>query len=251
MGWAVADYDIDYTDQAEFSAGDAFKVSGVNQKLQTHWRNRGLLSPIEGRGHARFGVGEVVRMTIMQRLSESGISIKSLHKFSGLAAHHATAMLMAMPGAVAVKADTAEAEAQERHRIESWAASGKVRYAFMPLPERDDHGGRIAQYLRADLSDLHELVDQDGLFHGLLIDLGAVAKLVHSRVTLPLETHVVTERRVDIDVRTATNETLMAALDQIDVATPTNAEIGDALDGLIDADPRLGVAEDKEDGRSE
>lgn len=199
MGLTVADYDIDYTDQAEFSAGDAFKVSGVNQKLQTHWRNRGLLSPIEGRGHARFGIGEVVRMTIMQRLSESGISIKSLHKFSGLAAHHATAMLMAMPSSVAVKADTAEAEAQERGRIEGLAASGKVRYAFMPLPERDDQGGRIAQYLRADLSDLNELVDQDGLFHGLLIDLDAVARLVYSRVTLPLETHVVTLRPTETE----------------------------------------------------
>ena len=193
----MADYDVDYTDQCEFSAGDAFKVSGVNQKLQTHWRNRGLLSPIEGRGHARFEIGEVVRMTIMQRLSESGISIKSLHKFSGLAAHHATAMLMAMPGAVLIKADSPEAEAHERARIESWASHGKVRYAFMPLPERDDLEGRIAQYLRADLSDLHELVDQEGVFHGLLIDLEAVAKLVHSRATLPLETHVVTARLVD------------------------------------------------------
>jgi len=57
--------------------------------------------------------------------------------------------------------------------------------------------GRIAQYLRADLSDLLELVDQDGLFHGLLIDLEAVAKLVHSRANLPLETHVVTARLAD------------------------------------------------------
>ena len=193
----MADFDVDYTDQAEFSAGDAFKVSGVNQKLQTHWRNRGLLSPIEGRGHARFEIGEVVRMTIMQRLSESGISIKSLHRFSGLAAHHATAMLMAMPGAILIKADSPEAEAYERARIESWAAHGKVRYAFMPLPERDDSPGNIAQYLRADLSDLHELVDQDDVFHGLLIDLEAVAKLVHSRATLPLETHTVTARQTD------------------------------------------------------
>ena len=193
----MPDYDIDYTDQTEFSAGDAFEVSGVNQKLQTHWRNRGLLSPIEGRGHARFQIGEVVRMTIMQRLSESGISIKSLQKFSALAAHHATAKLMAMPGAVAINADSVEAEAWERNRIEGLAASGKVRYAFMPLPERDDMEGRVAQYLRADLSDLHELVDQDGLFHGLLIDLEAVAKLVHSRAKLPLETHVVTTRRTD------------------------------------------------------
>ena len=195
----MASYDIDYTDQAEFSAGDAFKVSGVNQKLQTHWRNRGLLSPIEGRGHARFEIGEVVRMTIMQRLSESGISIKSLHKFSGLAAHHATAMLMAMPGAVSIKAASPDAEAHERARIEGWAANGKVRYAFMPLPERDDTPGNIAQYLRADLSDLHELVDQDDVFHGLLIDLEAVAKLVHSRVTLPLQTHVVTLRRAETE----------------------------------------------------
>jgi DNA-binding transcriptional MerR regulator len=197
MGCAVADYNIDYTDQTEFSAGEAFDVSGVNQKLQTHWRNRGLLSPIEGRGHARFKIDEVVRMTIMQRLSESGISIKGLQAFSLLAAHHATAKLMAMPGAVAIKADSAEAEAQERERIESWAAHGKVRYAFMPLPERDDSPGNIAQYLRADLSDLHELVDQDGLFHGLLIDLEAVAKLVHSRAKMPLETHVVTARLAD------------------------------------------------------
>lgn len=197
MGCAVKDYDIEYTDQTEFSAGEAFDVSGVNQKLQTHWRNRGLLSPIEGRGHARFKIDEVVRMTIMQRLSESGISIKGLQAFSLLAAHHATAKLMAMPGAVAIKADSPEAEAQERERIESWAAHGKVRYAFMPLPERDDSPGNIAQYLRADLSDLHELVDQDGLFHGLLIDLEAVAKLVHSRAKMPLETHVVTARRVD------------------------------------------------------
>jgi DNA-binding transcriptional MerR regulator len=197
MGCAVTDYDIDYTDQTEFSAGEAFDVSGVNQKLQTHWRNRGLLSPIEGRGHARFKINEVVRMTIMQRLSESGISIKGLQAFSLLAAHHATAKLMAMPGAVAIKADSAEAEAQERERIESWAAHGKVRYAFMPLPERDDSPGNIAQYLRADLSDLHELVDQDGLFHGLLIDLEAVAKLVHSRAKLPLETHVLTKRQTD------------------------------------------------------
>ena len=199
MGCAVTDYIIEYTDQTEFSAGEAFDVSGVNQKLQTHWRNRGLLSPIEGRGHARFKIDEVVRMTIMQRLSESGISIKGLQAFSLLAAHHATAKLMAMPGAVAIKAESAEAEAQERARIESWAAHGKVRYAFMPLPERDDLEGRIAQYLRADLSDLHELVDQDGLFHGLLIDLDAVAKLVHSRAKLPLETHVVTTRRTETD----------------------------------------------------
>ena len=81
MGYTLADYDIDYTDQTEFSAGDAFEVSGVNQNLQTHWRNRGLLSPIEGRGHARFQIEEVVRMTIMQRLSESGTSIKGLQKF--------------------------------------------------------------------------------------------------------------------------------------------------------------------------
>lgn len=195
----MANYDIDYTDQAEFSAGDAFRVSKVNQKLQTHWRNRGLLSPIEGGGHARFQIGEVVRMTIMQRLSESGISIKSLHKFSGLAAHHATAMLMAMPGAVLIKADSPDAEAYERARIESWASHGKVRYAFVPLPERDDSPGNIAQYLRADLSDLHELVDQDDVFHGLLIDLQAVAKLVHSRVKLPLQTHVVTVRRAELD----------------------------------------------------
>lgn len=193
----MTQFDIEYTDQREFSAGAAYEVSGVNQKLQTHWRDRGLLSPIEGRGHARFQIGEVVRMTIMQRLSESGISIKGLQKFSALAAHHATAMLMAMAGAVAIKADTPEAEAQERERIESWAAHGKARYAFMPLPELDDLEGRIAQYLRADLSDLHELVDQDGLFHGLLIDLEAVAKLVHSRAKLPLETHVVTARHAD------------------------------------------------------
>ncbi len=199
MGCAVTDDDIEYTDQTEFSAGEAFDVSGVNQKLQTHWRNRGLLSPIEGRGHARFKIDEVVRMTIMQRLSESGISIKGLQAFSLLAAHHATAKLMAMPGAVAIKADSAEAEAQERERIESLAADGKVRYAFMPLPERDDSPGNIAQYLRADLSDLHKLVDQDGLFHGLLIDLEAVAKLVHSRAKLPLETHVVTLHRVETD----------------------------------------------------
>ena len=66
---------------------------------QTHWRNRGLLSPIEGRGHARFKIDEVVRMTIMQRLSESGISIKGLQAFSLLAAHHATAK---KPGAVVI-----------------------------------------------------------------------------------------------------------------------------------------------------
>ena len=199
MGLVVADFDIEYTDQASFSAGEAFEITRTNQKLQTHWRNRELLSPIPGRGHARYSITEIVRMTIMQRLSESGISIKGMQKFSALAAHHATAKLMAMPDAVAIKADSAEAEAQERERIESWAAHGKVRYAFMPLPERDDLEGRIAQYLRADLSDLHELVDQDGLFHGLLIDLEAVAKLVHSRAKLPLETHVVTTRQTESD----------------------------------------------------
>jgi DNA-binding transcriptional MerR regulator len=194
---ALSPYDVEYVDQAEFSAGEAFAVSGVNQKLQTHWRGRGLLLPIPGRGHARFLIDEVVRMTIMQRLSESGISVKRLRSLTSLAAHHATAKLMAMPGAVAIKAESAEAEAQEVERIEAWAARNSERYVFMPLPERDDLEGRIAQYFRADLSDLHELVDQDGLFHGLLIDLEAVAKLVHSRAKLPLETHVVSARLAD------------------------------------------------------
>jgi len=190
----VSNKHVEYTDQAEFSAGEAADISGVNPVLQRHWRKRGLLAQIEGERNARFSISEVVRMTIMQRLSDSGISIKGLQEFSLLAAHHATAKLMAMPGAVIIKAESAEAEAQERGRIESWAADSKVRYAFMPLPERDGAPGRIAQYLRADLSDLHELVDQDGLFHGLLIDIEAVAKLVHSRTKLPLETHVVSAR---------------------------------------------------------
>ena len=198
-GRSVSNNHIEYTDQADYGAGEAAAMSGVNPVLQRHWRKRDLLPQIEGERNARFSISEVVRMTIMQRLSDSGISIKGLQKFSLMAAHHATAMLMAMPGAVAIKADSAEAEAQERNRIESWAAQGKVRYAFMPLPERDDLEGRIAQYLRANLSDLHELVDQDGLFHGLLIDLEAVAKLVHSRAKLPLETHVVTTRRTESD----------------------------------------------------
>ena len=196
---AMSPYDVEYVDQAEFSAGEAFAVSGVNQKLQTHWRARDLLLPIPGRGHARFLIDEVVRMTIMQRLSESGISVKRLRSMTGLAAHHVTAKLMAMPGAVAIKAESQEAEAQEIERIEAWAAKSRERYLFIPLPERDDREGRISDYLRSDLSDLHELVDQDGLFHGLLIDLDAVARLVHSRVTLPLETHVVTLRRTETD----------------------------------------------------
>lgn len=188
---------IEYCDQAEFSAGEAADISGVNPVLQRHWRKRGLLPQIEGERNARFSISEVVRMTIMQRLTEGGISIKGLQAFSGLAAHHATAKLMGLPGSVAIKADSPDAEAEERQRIESWAAHSKVRYVFWPLPERDDLEGRIAQYLRADLSDLHELVDQEGVFHGLLIDLEAVAKLVHSRAKLPLETHVVTARLVD------------------------------------------------------
>jgi len=194
---AVSNNHIEYTDQANFSAGEAADISGVNPVLQRHWRKRGLLPQIEGERNARFSISDVVRMTIMQRLSDSGISIKGLQEFSLLATHHATARLMAMPGAVIVKTETEEAEAHERGRIESWATHSKARYAFMPLPERDDAPGRIAQYLRADLSDLHELVDQDGLFHGLLIDLEAVAKLVHSRAKLPLETHVVTARHAD------------------------------------------------------
>ena len=116
-----------------------------------------------------------------------------------VAAHHATAKLMAMPGAVVIKAESAEAEVQEIERIEAWAARSRARYLFIPLPERDDWEARISDYLRSDLSDLHELVDKDGLFHGLLIDLDALAKLVHSRVTLPLETHVVTMRRIETE----------------------------------------------------
>ena len=196
-GRTVSNDNIEYTDQADFSAGEAATISGVNPVLQRHWRKRGLLPQIEGDRNARFSISDVVRMTIMQRMTESGISIKGLQNFSSLAAHHATAKLMAMPGVVEIKAETAGAEAEERARIESWAAHGKVRYAFMPLPERDDSPGNTAQYLRADLLDLHELVDQEGVFHGLLIDLEAVAKLVHSRAKLPLETHVVTARLVD------------------------------------------------------
>lgn len=196
---ALSPYNVEYVDQAEFSAGEAYAVSGVNQKLQTHWRGRHLLLPIPGRGHARFLIYEVVRMTIMQRLSESGISVKRLRSMTGLAAHHATAKLMVMPGAVAIKADSPEAEAQEIERIEAWAAKSRERYLFIPLPERDDREGRSSDYLRSDLSDLHELVNHDGLFHGLLIDLDAVARLVYSRVKLPLETHVVTTRRTETD----------------------------------------------------
>lgn len=196
---AQSPYDVAYVDQAEFSAGEAFAITGVNQKLQVKWRDRDLLVPIPGRGHARFLIDEVVRMTIMQRLSESGISFKRLRSLTMVAGHHVTAKLMAMPGAVAIKAESAEAEAQELERIEAWAAKSRERYLFIPLPEPDGWEARSPDYLRSDLSDLHELVDQNGLFHGLLIDLDAVARLVHSRVTLPLETHVVTLRRTETD----------------------------------------------------
>lgn len=193
----MPDFETDYTDEAEFSAGQAARVSGLNPILQRHYRQRGLLPEREGASHARFKIADVMRMTIMAAFSDSKISTKATAAFSLKASVVATAKLLAMDGAVDIDAETPEAEAYERERLQSYARMFKTRYIFLPLPQSDDAPGTNEGWERETLADLADLVGQDGSFHGVLIDLNALAALVYSRVTLPLQTHVVTLRRTD------------------------------------------------------
>lgn len=183
---------------AEFSAGQAAEISGVNASLQRHWRQRGLLPDIEPGKHARFGPGEVLRMTIMKAFSDSNISIKGARIFTQTAADIAGRILQTLPGAVELVADPSlgpDFIDRERRRLEDWRDMRRVRYLFMPLPEREDGPGAIAMYQREDLSDLHTLLDEDG-FHGLLIDVDAIARAFLARAfrahKRPLETRTFT-----------------------------------------------------------
>ncbi len=180
-------------DYAEFSAGQAAEISGVNAPLQRHWRKRGLLPDIEPGKHARFGPGEVLRMMIMKAFSDSNISIKGARIFTQTAADIAGRILQTLPGAVELTADPSlgpDFIDRERRRLEDWRDMHRARYLFMPLPEREDATGAIAIYQREDLSDLHTLLDEDG-FHGLLIDVDAIARALLARAqrahNLPLE----------------------------------------------------------------
>lgn len=185
---------IETVQYAEFSAGQAAKISGVNAPLQRHWRARGLLPDIEPGKHARFGPDDVLHMTIMQAFSDSNISIKGARIFTKAAADIAKSILQTLPGAVEFVADYSLGHAfinHERRRLKDWRDMSGARYLFMPLPEREDASGRIVMYKRKDLSDLHTLLDEDG-FHGLLIDVEALARAFLDRAlrvnTFPLET---------------------------------------------------------------
>lgn len=195
----MPDFQTDYIDEAEFSAGQAARVSGLNPILQRHYRQRGHLPERAGAGHARFKIADVMRMTIMAAFSDSKISIKATAAFSLKASVSATAKLLAMDGAVEIDAETPEAEAYERERLQSYAGMFKTRFIFLPLPQSDDAPGPNEGWERGTLADLADLVGQDGSFHGVLIDLNALAAQVYSRITLPLETHVVTTRRTETD----------------------------------------------------
>lgn len=169
---------------AEFSAGQAADISGVNAALQRHWRRRGLLPDIAPGKKARFGPGEVLGMMIMKAFSDSNISIKGARLFTQTATDVANALLYALPGAVKIVADAGCSPGivqSERRTLEEWRNQHiKRRYLFMPLPEQENSAGTIIMYQREDLSDLAALLDGNG-FHGLLIDTDAIARAFLAR----------------------------------------------------------------------
>ena len=170
---------------AEFSAGQAAEISGVNAPLQRNWRQRGLLPDVVPGKHARFGPGEVLDMMIMKAFSDSNISIKGARIFLQTAGQVARAFLNALPGAVEIiVADSSLGPGiidEERRSIEEWRDTHLPRrYLYMPLPEREDGSDSIAIHECENLSDLHTLLNED-TFHGLLIDTDAIARAFLAR----------------------------------------------------------------------
>lgn len=168
---------------AEFSAGQAAEISGVNTTLQRQWRKRDLLPELEAGKHARFLPGEVLHMMIMKSFSDSSISIKAARAFTLKTKDIAIRILQALPGAVEMSAEPrlgTDFIEKERRTLEDWRDMRRCRYLFMPLPEREDTSDNTAIFEREDLSDLHTLLDEES-FNGLLIDVEAIARTFLAR----------------------------------------------------------------------
>lgn len=179
---------------AEFTAAQAFEITGVNQALQRHWRRRGLLPDLEAGKHARFGPGEVLHMMIMRVFSDSNISIKATRALTQTAKDLARRILRALPGAVEIVAPPDVVET-ERKRIEDYRAMWRCRYLVVPLPEIESPSGEPLRHELEDLSNLHQLIDEDS-FNALVIDVESIARAFLSRAKRtsprPLETLKIT-----------------------------------------------------------
>lgn len=168
----------------DFSAGEAAQASGVSQTLQRDWRRRGILPDRTGPQQSRFEIDEILRLAALKTLSEVGLSVKTSQRLAVSVASTAFYHLERLPGAVAFDRASSPAEAETWWIRTRW--NRLSRYIITPLPERDDGPGRIAHYEREDLTDMADLVGQDGSLVSLIFDIGAMARKVHEGLPRPV-----------------------------------------------------------------
>lgn len=60
----------------EFTPKEAAEASGVSTTLQRDWRRREILQAGSDAGWARFSLNDVIRMAVLNRCSQFGLSVK-------------------------------------------------------------------------------------------------------------------------------------------------------------------------------
>ena len=133
-------------------------------------------------------------MTVMKAITDSGFELKGSKTLTNMTFFLADQFLYNLPGVVVFDCEQPDAEERAQIMEELGAATGDTsRYVFFPMPEGAGGPEEADAYTLLSLDQLAAKFAQGPRFHGMVMDMMAVAKQVVSRAALPLFTFTLDE----------------------------------------------------------
>lgn len=155
--------------------------------VQRDWRRRGILPERKDSKRSSFSLTDVIRMTVLRSLSQSGIGLETADIAASLSVLPVISSLMLWKGAAAFEGD--ELSAAARLRILDGhvrGASDEDQFVVLPLGAADSAGVRVK-----DLRDAEGVMGRAGAFQALVVDHLSLAQHIIRTAPMPLVRFIV------------------------------------------------------------
>ncbi len=164
----------------EFTPAEAAEITGVSTTLQRDWRRRGILQGKEDGKWTRWGLDNIIQLSVMKLFSDAGMDVSQTKVVAAMAQLPTHREIALIDEAVTFDGDDLPQASQDRVRL------GGLVYSSSPNHMTGRFlaclGASEKEVCRVDsLADLQSLIDREGHAIISVVDCKNLAALIVSR----------------------------------------------------------------------
>lgn len=168
----------------EFTPAEAAEITGVSTALQRDWRRRGILAENAEGKWTRWGLTDIIRLSVMKLFSDAGMDVSQTKTIAQMALLPTLGAIARIDEAVAFEGDEIPEESRNRIRV---GTVGTTHPSHTPGRFLISFGKGEYDVCRTDsLADVESLLDRDHRPILSVVDCHSLASLIAERAGGPV-----------------------------------------------------------------